>query len=155
MENASKALIMAAGVLIGVLILSLAVYLFFDFASTSSRLHEETRLNQINEFNAQFTSYEIKNDNTFYDIITLANLAKNNNQYYELTTSEEGNYYITVNVDKGTYINNLEKLSENKLNQLLKSEVNEQNGGTLPTYQCEVTISPITGLVKDDNFTKK
>ena len=59
MENASKALIMAAGVLIGVLILSLAVYLFFDFASTSSELHEETRLNQVNEFNAQFTSYEV------------------------------------------------------------------------------------------------
>lgn len=31
MENASKALIMAGGVLIGILILSLAVYLFIDF----------------------------------------------------------------------------------------------------------------------------
>ena len=154
MENASKALIMAAGVLIGILILSLAVYLFFDFASTSSRLHEETRLNQFNEFNAQFTSYEVKDDNTFYDIITLVNLAKNNNQYYELTTSEEGNYYISVNVNKGTYINNLEKLSENKLNELLKSEINEQNG-ELPTYQCKVTISPITGLVKYVDFTRK
>ena len=33
MENASKALLMAAGVLIGVLILSLAVYLFENFGT--------------------------------------------------------------------------------------------------------------------------
>ena len=38
MENASKALIMAAGVLIGVLILSLAVFLFLDFCPTSERI---------------------------------------------------------------------------------------------------------------------
>ena len=31
MENASKALLMAAGVLIGVMILSIAVYLFYTF----------------------------------------------------------------------------------------------------------------------------
>ena len=154
MENASKALLMAAGVLIGVLILSLAVYLFATFGATSSELHRQNDANRVNEFNAQFTSYEVKDDNTFYDIITLVNLAKNNNQYYELTTSEEGNYYISVNVNKGTYINNLEKLSENKLNELLKSEINEQNG-ELPTYQCKVTISPITGLVKYVDFTRK
>jgi len=36
MENASKALLMAAGVLIGLLVLSLMVYLFASFASTSA-----------------------------------------------------------------------------------------------------------------------
>ena len=41
MENASKALIMAAGVLIGILILSLAVYLFVSFGNTSRELHKQ------------------------------------------------------------------------------------------------------------------
>ena len=51
MENASNALIMAAGVLIGILILSLAVYLFIDFGSTAS------------EINSQITEQQISQDN--------------------------------------------------------------------------------------------
>ena len=41
MENASKALLMAAEVLIGLLILSLAVYLFADFGSTSAEINKK------------------------------------------------------------------------------------------------------------------
>lgn len=37
MENASKALLIAAEVLIGMMILSLAVYLFASFSRTSKR----------------------------------------------------------------------------------------------------------------------
>ena len=43
MENASNALIIAGGVLIGVLILSLAVYLFADFGSTSAEINKKTQ----------------------------------------------------------------------------------------------------------------
>lgn len=50
MENASKALIMAAGILIGVAILSLAVYLFVSFGSASAKIHEQNDANRINEF---------------------------------------------------------------------------------------------------------
>ena len=41
MENASKALIMAASVLIGIMILSLAVYLFATFGASSAQMHEQ------------------------------------------------------------------------------------------------------------------
>ena len=60
MENASKALLMAAGVLIGVLILSLAVYLFANFGTASAEIHKQKDMNEINKFNTQFTSYEGK-----------------------------------------------------------------------------------------------
>ena len=75
MENASKALMMAAGILIGVAILSLAVYLFVSFGSASAEIHEQNDANRINEFNTQFTSYVGKEDITIYDVITVANLA--------------------------------------------------------------------------------
>lgn len=155
MENASKALIMAAGVLIGILIISLGVFLFLDFASTSSTLHAQMRQEQIDQFNAQFTSYEAKEDNTIYDILTLVNLAKNNNNYYELDKPEEGNYYITININNGTNQHNLEKLSEKKLNELLESDVAKQTEGKLPIYNCKVEISQNTGLVSSVKFTKK
>ena len=68
MENASKALIMAGGVLIGVLIISLAVYLFVSFGQTSAEINSQNAQKQINQFNSQFTSYEGNNHLAGYDI---------------------------------------------------------------------------------------
>lgn len=104
MENASKALLMAAGVLIGILIISLAVYLFVSFGSTSAEIHKQNDEQQIEQFNSQFTSYEGKKC-TIYDVVTVANLATENNKYYELKKSNlndrmQGNdNYISVRVD--------------------------------------------------------
>ena len=43
MENASRAFIMAAGVLLGVLILSLGIYLFSIFGQYSANAYETDR----------------------------------------------------------------------------------------------------------------
>ena len=58
MENASNALIIAGGVLIGVLILSLAVYLFADFGSTSAEINKKTQEQQLVQFNSKFMDYQ-------------------------------------------------------------------------------------------------
>ena len=154
MENASKALIMAAGVLIGIMILSLAVYLFATFGATSAEMHGQIEQDRINQFNAQFTSYEGKQDITIYDIITVVNLAKDNNESYSLTTSTDSNYYITVNatVQSGTK-NNLETKGTDELQDLIKAETQNlveytdedgQRNLRLFTYNCSVTINDNT-----------
>lgn len=111
MENASKALLMAAGVLIGILILSLAVYLFVSFGTTSAELHKQIDQNRINEFNSQFTVYEEKDDVTIYDVVTVANLATENNIYYEFNkrnsvTDGKDNYisvqFVNANIPEYT-----------------------------------------------------
>ena len=71
MENASKALLMAAEVLIGVLILSLAVYLYVSFGTTAAEVNEQNTQKQLVQFNTQFTVYQDRNDLTIYDIINL------------------------------------------------------------------------------------
>ena len=164
MDNASKALLMAAGVLIGLMILSLAVFLFANFGAASAEAHRQNEANQINKFNSQFTKYQGRTDITIHDIVTAANLAKSNNETYGLTTSEPSNLYITVNAKttKGTQ-NNLEKEETSYLNELvqyelqhLKTEVDseetDENGqpieyATLPKYSCKVEISTITERV--------
>lgn len=163
MENASKALLMAAGVLIGILILSLAVYLFFNFASTSSELHKEIEINQINQFNAQFTQYEGKSDITFYDIITITNLARDNNEYKELTQDLDGNDYITIIVKKkSTIINNMERKTQSEINVLLENDLTafkqklekSKDNVELTKYSCKAEISTITRRVKKVTFTE-
>ena len=115
MENASKALIMAASVLIGVLILSLAVYLFVTFGASSAQMHKQIDENRLNEFNTQFTSYEGKSGLTIYDVITVANLATENNKNYEFFNKKnpldikESEFYVAVFFNDKT--NNIENES--------------------------------------------
>ena len=131
MENASKALIMAAGILIGVLILSLATYLIVDFGSTSAQIHKQNEEKQITEFNSQFTAYEgYKNKDgnwqiTIYDIITLAGYAKENNEYYKDVEEEQ----IKV------IVNNIQIQDNKDEYSLIKKYVD--SNGTLKKFKCD------------------
>lgn len=101
MENASKALLMAAGVLIAILIISIAVYLFSNFAGTSKQIHANIENNRIQQFNSHFTTYVDDDNVTIYDIITMANLATQNNQNHGFSkrTDVTGNdEYISVSI---------------------------------------------------------
>ena len=124
-ENASRALIMAAGVLVGVLLLSLAVYLFTIFGNFGSEMTTQMNEKNLSEFNAQFTKYESYQDengkwqNTCraQDVVTIANLAKENNNKYEYTVSDAntGYYYVKVIVKNvsSNYKDNFEIASLN------------------------------------------
>ena len=83
MENASKALIMAGGILIGVLILTLGLYLFISFGQQSKEMHDRITDNQLTQYNAQYTVYSTRTNITIYEIISVANLAHNNNDKYK------------------------------------------------------------------------
>ena len=95
MENATKALLMAAVILISVIILSLGVYLFMYFSDYAKGVNDDIRDNQIQQFNSQFLSYEGK-ELTVYDVITLANLAKDYNKANEFYDKTSSGY---INVD--------------------------------------------------------
>lgn len=154
MENASKALIMAAEVMIGVLVLSLMSYLFITFGSNSSEIAKQMDENKLAEFNSQFDKYKGKSDITIHDIVSLANLAMENNEYYELTNSTDSNYYISVVlIGEGTIEKKeqtLEKFEE-KMTELLKTYVNT----TFICSNSDVHYSNTTGRIKQIQFNKK
>lgn len=168
MENASKALLMAAGVLIGVLILSLAAYLFVYFGSTSQQIHEQNEENQINELNSKFTSYVGKDNITIYDVITVANLATENNKKYEFSTRRHAepiiassDYYIHVKF-KNDYIEFGNEVKSKTINtdytKKIQEEVSKIKSGSsneLNTYNCSVEINSKTGRVWKVMFKEK
>lgn len=149
MENASKALLMAAGVLIGMLVISLAVYLFVSFGTASAEIHKEQEQKQLEQFNTQFSSYESKQENTIYDVVTVANLATQNNIYYQFEkrvgrqTGKDN--YISVRLENSelSVINRgfIEKGYNYKgqidYNQLIQEELKKG----LSSYECKVSIS--------------
>lgn len=160
MENASKALLMAAGVLIGVLIISLAVYLFIDFGTTSAEVNQQNVNQQLVQFNSKFTSYEGREDLSIYDVITVGGYAQENNKYYGDDDKDKfyvDNYKIEVILKSRTgttlsqYVN---KYTSEDYNKLIHDEqVNNPNG--LPSYKCEIKTYHENGRVKTIIFTKK
>lgn len=66
MENASKALLIAAGVLVGVIIFAIFVYEMSYVATTSAQTNERLKEEEIQEFNVQFTSYADRGKDGYY-----------------------------------------------------------------------------------------
>lgn len=146
MENASKALLMVATVLVGILILSIGVYLFSIFGDFSSETAKQIEEKKISEFNAQFYKYLGQKECRAHDIVTVANLANENNKNNEYTDSDRntGTYYIKVIVDGKSY----EGKTNDTYMQFLK-------GNLLTNFKCtKVEINNNTKLVKSITFEK-
>lgn len=77
MENASKALLMAGGVLIGILILALMVTLFASAKSLSNGYETTKQSETIQQFNVNFTKY-VGKDLTIHQVVTICNFALEN-----------------------------------------------------------------------------
>lgn len=146
MENASKALLMVATVLVGILILSIGVYLFSIFGDFSSETAKQIEEKKISEFNAQFYKYLGQKECRAHDIVTVANLANENNKNNEYTDSDRntGTYYIKVIVDGKSY----EGETNDTYMQFLKDN-------PVTNFECtKVEINNNTKLVKSITFEK-
>jgi len=93
MENASKALLIAASILFAMIVLGLLLYLF-NAMNIMGQADEESKLiKQISEFNAEYEAY---NKQIMYgtDVITLVNKAIDNN--IKVDRDEMRPYYVDV-----------------------------------------------------------
>ena len=173
MENASKALIMAAEVLVGVMIISIGVYIFNVMGNYSAETAEKIEETRIASFNEQFLKYygttytdgstptPIKC--TIHDIIGLANLANKTNQQNDLSMPQEksdNTMYIQIELKIGskTY-KNLEAESESNLIEIVKNNsiINKVEGietkAEIKYFKCtEVGYGKNTKLVNYMKF---
>ena len=144
--------------------LSIAVYLFTSFGSTSAEVYKENQEIQLNQFNTKFTSY-MGIECTIYDVVTVANLATENNIFYELPklNSNSGkDNYISVSLNNQSIEFGYEEASSstainNKYNQLIQNDIKKitSDQKELPRYTCTVEISLTTQRVYKVEFKKK
>ena len=143
MENAVQALLIAAGVLIGIMVISLGVTLFGSLGDYVGNTQEQIDANAVQKFNEQFTRY-IDGILTIQDVVTAANTAFDSNTNYGLTEPTDNNYYVKV-IMPGD--DELEKNIDEKMTELLKDCIDKK-------YQCTVTFNPNTGRVCQVSFTE-
>lgn len=164
MENASKALIMSASMLLGLMIISVGVALFNSFGGFGKDITNKIEENKISEFNTQFLKYYGKSYNaqtqenetiriTTHDIVTLVNLAKKSNIENDVQDQQEENentYYVRVNLKNKNKNDNLEKKTENELTRFIKENNIHMVDNELLTkyyYISDIKISNVTGRV--------
>ena len=142
MENAVKALIIAAGVLIGIMILTLGVALYSSLAEYVESVHEETRSKEVQQFNEPYIKY-IDAELTIQDVVTAANNARENNLKYNLTEKDESTYYVEINLPGNLQ---LEKNINSKSTEILEEGLGKK-------YKMEdIKFSTETGRVYEVNF---
>ena len=73
MENASKALFIAVGVILGVLLLSAMIYMFRQGASVNENYDQKQISLQLELYNSQFEKFD-RDNNNIIDVISLCNL---------------------------------------------------------------------------------
>lgn len=105
MENASKALIIAAEILFGVILISIFIFLYYVWNNFSGNINSKIEDSKINEFNAQFISYNGRTDLTAHDIVSIVSLANEYNR-----NIEEDSYKIKV---EGNGISSIQDLMSN------------------------------------------
>jgi len=155
MENAVKALLIASGILLGIMILSLAVSLYSSLSSYVDSVQESIASKEIQAFNEQFLQY-INYDETngldfklsIQDVVTAANTAYENNLKNQVQNSENtgNNYRVTVKLDNQELENDI----NSKLAEILSTGMENSNG-----YKCtaeDIKISTTTGRVYEINF---
>lgn len=79
MENASKALLIAGGVLIAIIILSIALFLYSLYANRAKEYSQIMSTTELQKFNSKFETYVGRNDITAQEIVSVVNLAKEYN----------------------------------------------------------------------------
>ena len=147
MENAVKALYMAAGVLIGIMILSLAVVLFSSLQGYMEETNKQIMFNEVTRFNAKYTKY-VDTELTIQEIITVAGEAYENNKSYNIDPNawneSSNSLYIAIYLENNGRID--QKMGENgEMVELLGN-----NNASVQKYKCansDVEYSENTGKI--------
>lgn len=143
MENASKALFMSASILIGIIILSIAAYLFTAFGSSSKEIQEQVDARVIAEFNNNFLKYQGSQKCTIHDIVNLAKFAKKTNEALEVGGNSQYYIHVWLKKNRPEDITQYNKESDwtnllNKKSILYKTNEEGNSTAELQYYQCEV-----------------
>ena len=84
MENATKALLIAGGVLIAVIMVSIAVYLNSLYSDQADQYSETISAVELQKFNSKFDVFIGRDNITAQEIVSVVNLAKQYNDQVEI-----------------------------------------------------------------------
>lgn len=133
MENASKALMIAAGVFIAIIILSIGVALYNQFSTHAEGYIQQRDSVELNKFNSNFEIYINREDITAQDVVTV---------YNKIKKYKDKGIEISLGLPSGTTLETEEGITE-----FLKD--NMQN-----SFKCSNITYGVYGQVSEISFGK-
>ncbi len=174
MENASKALLMGAGVLLAVLIIFIAVRLFSSASQVTESYQSKTDSTEIATFNANFTRFvgatfdENGNEKEqtyakIHDIISVANFAWNYNNKVLMNPMDPTNLddpriiHVNLKLSDGTeLIEDLQNYNQSAYYLLMEKGYyvsnDNPNGKNVVTYQIDIKNYNAEGRINEMDF---
>ena len=173
MENASKALFMAASVLIAMMLIGVFIYVFREGGKVGENFEAKQAQEQLELYNSKFVYFQREN-NTISDIISVTNLASSVNemnefnQKYSVTIDIQmenewfcvtSKYPIEKNyiyVGASSTINSVtkSKIYTYDLMNHLKEKLCEYKGDTLEKTTTKIFTGPETVWEDDESLSK-
>lgn len=140
MDNAAKALLMAAEILIAILILTLAVYAFVYYSDVAVTYEKSRQEQEIQKFNSQFTKYLGTEDVTVQDIVTLVHIAQDYNKEVDNDIEKANGKTYKVEIMVGASIKLTEKndseLIEYVKDNTSKTDPSDPSKFIVKKYKC-------------------
>ncbi|MCI9016776.1 MAG: hypothetical protein HFJ53_06410 [Clostridia bacterium] len=138
MENASKALIITGGVLLGVLLLILMVFMFRSMGGFSKAVNENIEKKTVAEFNAPFEKYDKNANLTAQDVVTISNLVRSNNK--KMQTEGTQNAIVMNLTGVGSYSNMANKYlmdtQEENYRKITNEFIKQYSVDKKSTFKC-------------------
>lgn len=144
MENAAKALLMAAGILFAILILTVGVYLRGNFSKTADSYNSQLESVELQKYNSYFEIYadeERRTNITAQEIVSLISVTQQMNQQTQIII--EG-------------IGDVSGYDEGEKNELLEDKILKYTANnTIPEgYNIQNTYSYVNNSIEYDEFGK-
>ena len=157
MENASKALLMAGGILIALLIIGVLVYSFESTTTYFGQEQQKEKIEQLTLFNNQFESYNRKLLRGS-DVISVINRVIDNNQKYGQNEYDEPNYLMQVELEIKETVGNLEAGKTYKIEDYMIMKQNKDNFDDFKRkiFDCkQIRYHEQTGRINYMSFTER
>lgn len=109
MENAAKALLIAGTVLLAIIMVSVAVYLYSLYSNQADQYSEIISATELQKFNSKFDIYLGRENITAQEIVSIVNLAKEYNDQVQIYLGMERLQFTLSTPEEfiKTYQNNL------------------------------------------------
>lgn len=159
MENASNALMIAAGVLIGILLVSLIVISFNGAADLAKSYDSRISASSLQAFNSNFEKYT-DGEVDIQSIITMTHFAKDYNSKNELKKGDSIYISVICEGETGKIVALDEKTDDELLafmqeNTFAKDEAGNEDKTIFQKYKCQkIEYNENTGTVTKITFKK-
>lgn len=138
MENATKALLIAGTVLLAIIMVSIAVFLYSSYSKHANQYSDIISATELQKFNSKFEAYLGRENIKPQEIVTVVNLAKEYD--YQIKIYLSGTGELKFDTDSNTSIPSQEDFIKTNQYKLFSCTGSTSN----PTYDTNGKIAKLT-----------